>query len=141
MQKGAELYRGKAKTVYATDDAHHLIMHYRDDVSAFVGAWLTEPKAHVFFAPPSRVPGIGAFAKALARRGARLDLRTQALYDARAMYVNGELVTIPAAARAALRRFADRRVLPAREAASLDANAHSLLHDWYRHGWLHLGTA
>mgnify|MGYP003442013336 FL=1 len=57
------------------------------------------------------------------------------------MYVNGELVTIPAAARAALRRFADRRVLPANAAASLDANAHSLLLDWYRHGWLHLGTA
>ena len=113
----------------------------RGDVDAFVGEWLTEPKAHVFFAPPSRVPGIGAFAKALARRGARLDLRTQALYDARAMYVNGDRVTIPAPARAALRRFADRRVLAAREAASLDANAHSLLHDWYRHGWLHLGTA
>ncbi|MBP6565142.1 MAG: phosphoribosylaminoimidazolesuccinocarboxamide synthase, partial [Burkholderiales bacterium] len=42
MQKGAELYRGKAKTVYATDDAHHLIMHYRDDVSAFDGAKLAK---------------------------------------------------------------------------------------------------
>jgi len=111
------------------------------DVDAFVGAWLTEPKAHVFFAPPPRVPRIDAFARALARRGARLDLRTQALYDARAMYVNGERVTIPAAARAALRRFADRRTLPARDARSLDGDAHALLHDWYRHGWLHLGTA
>ena len=111
------------------------------DIDAFVGAWLTEPKAHVFFAPPPRVPRIDAFARALARRGARLDLRTQALYDARAMYVNGERVTIPAAARAALRRFADRRTLPARDARSLDGDAHALLHDWYRHGWLHLGTA
>ena len=42
MQKGAELYRGKAKTVYATDDARHLIMHYRDDVSAFDGAKLAK---------------------------------------------------------------------------------------------------
>ncbi|MBP6368874.1 MAG: phosphoribosylaminoimidazolesuccinocarboxamide synthase, partial [Burkholderiales bacterium] len=42
MQKGAELYRGKAKTVYATDDAHYLIMHYRDDVSAFDGAKLAK---------------------------------------------------------------------------------------------------
>ena len=40
--KRAELYRGKAKTVYATDDPHHLVMHYRDDVSAFDGAKLAK---------------------------------------------------------------------------------------------------
>jgi len=113
----------------------------RGDVDAFLGAWLTEPKAHVFFSQPARAPGLEAFARALARRGARLDLRTQALYDARAIYVNGERVSVPAAARAALVRLADRRTLSAREAGALRADALSLLHDWHRHGWLHLGTA
>ena len=42
MEKRQELYRGKAKTVYATDDAQRLIMHYRDDVSAFDGAKLAK---------------------------------------------------------------------------------------------------
>jgi phosphoribosylaminoimidazole-succinocarboxamide synthase len=42
MQKGRELYKGKAKTVYATDDARYLVMHYRDDVSAFDGAKLAK---------------------------------------------------------------------------------------------------
>jgi len=37
MEKRQELYRGKAKTVYATDDPNLLVMHYRDDVSAFDG--------------------------------------------------------------------------------------------------------
>ena len=37
MDKRNELYRGKAKTVYATDDPNRLVMHYRDDVSAFDG--------------------------------------------------------------------------------------------------------
>ena len=37
MEKRNELYRGKAKTVYSTDDPHLLVMHYRDDVSAFDG--------------------------------------------------------------------------------------------------------
>jgi len=36
------LYKGKAKTVYATDDERYLIMHYRDDVSAFDGAKLAQ---------------------------------------------------------------------------------------------------
>ena len=42
LTRGRELYRGKAKTVYATDDARHLVMHYRDDVSAFDGAKLAQ---------------------------------------------------------------------------------------------------
>jgi phosphoribosylaminoimidazole-succinocarboxamide synthase len=37
MERRQELYKGKAKTVYATDDPHALVMHYRDDVSAFDG--------------------------------------------------------------------------------------------------------
>ena len=42
MEKGQELYKGKAKTVYATDDPRYLVMHYRDDVSAFDGAKLAK---------------------------------------------------------------------------------------------------
>lgn len=42
MEKRQELYRGKAKTVYATDDPRYLIMHYRDDVSAFDGVKLAK---------------------------------------------------------------------------------------------------
>ncbi|MBS0359607.1 MAG: phosphoribosylaminoimidazolesuccinocarboxamide synthase [Proteobacteria bacterium] len=37
MKTGAELYRGKAKTVYLTEDPKVLVMHYRDDTSAFDG--------------------------------------------------------------------------------------------------------
>jgi phosphoribosylaminoimidazole-succinocarboxamide synthase len=42
MEKRQELYKGKAKTVYATDDPHRLVMHYRDDVSAFDGVKLAK---------------------------------------------------------------------------------------------------
>ncbi len=41
-ERRRELYRGKAKTVYATDDPNLLVMHYRDDVSAFDGAKLAK---------------------------------------------------------------------------------------------------
>mgnify|MGYP003694719621 CR=1 FL=1 len=41
-RKRQELYQGKAKTVYATDDPHRLVMHYRDDVSAFDGVKLAK---------------------------------------------------------------------------------------------------
>ncbi|CAB0150194.1 Phosphoribosylaminoimidazole-succinocarboxamide synthase [Pseudidiomarina piscicola] len=37
MEKRTELYRGKAKTVYTTDDPERLILHFRNDTSAFDG--------------------------------------------------------------------------------------------------------
>ena len=37
MQKREELYAGKAKSVYRTDDENKLILHYRNDTSAFDG--------------------------------------------------------------------------------------------------------
>jgi len=37
MQKGEEIFSGKAKSVYSTDDPELFIMHFRDDTSAFDG--------------------------------------------------------------------------------------------------------
>lgn len=37
MQKREELYRGKAKTVYLTDNEDYLVLHFRNDTSAFDG--------------------------------------------------------------------------------------------------------
>ncbi|MGC3871802.1 phosphoribosylaminoimidazolesuccinocarboxamide synthase [Halomonas sp. GXIMD04776] len=37
MEKRDELYAGKAKSVYRTDDPNRLILHFRDDTSAFDG--------------------------------------------------------------------------------------------------------
>lgn len=37
MQKGEQLYAGKAKIVYASEDPTRLILHFKDDTSAFDG--------------------------------------------------------------------------------------------------------
>ncbi|MDC8831158.1 phosphoribosylaminoimidazolesuccinocarboxamide synthase [Alteromonas gilva] len=37
MEKREELYRGKAKTVYLTDDSDKLVLYFRNDTSAFDG--------------------------------------------------------------------------------------------------------
>lgn len=42
MQKLDELYSGKAKTVYNTDDPDFLVLHYRNDTSAFDGVKLAK---------------------------------------------------------------------------------------------------
>lgn len=109
------------------------------DVEAFVGQWLTEPKPHVVFAPPGHPLASGPFARAAARSGIELDLATLALHDTRAVYVNGERYAERGAARSALAALADRRRLDAGACARLPSAALARVHDWYRHGWLHLG--
>jgi len=42
MEKKAELYRGKAKSVYETSDPDRLILHFRNDTSAFDGEKLEQ---------------------------------------------------------------------------------------------------
>lgn len=42
MEKRDELYRGKAKSIYKTDDPGLLIMHFRNDTSAFDGKKLAQ---------------------------------------------------------------------------------------------------
>ncbi|MAP30061.1 MAG: phosphoribosylaminoimidazolesuccinocarboxamide synthase, partial [Pseudomonas sp.] len=37
MEKRNELYRGKAKSVYTTDDPDRLVLLFRNDTSAFDG--------------------------------------------------------------------------------------------------------
>lgn len=37
MEKKEQLYEGKAKIIYATDDPNLIIMHYKDDATAYNG--------------------------------------------------------------------------------------------------------
>ncbi len=110
------------------------------DVARFLGSFLSEPKAHVVFERPVPPLPPTRFRATCARRGARLDLRTMLLYDARTLYLNGSEVALPRAGRAALQRLADDRALDARACKRLPQSAARLVHDWYRDGYLHPGS-
>jgi 50S ribosomal protein L16 3-hydroxylase len=102
----------------------------------FLGAHLTEPKAAVVFATPPHALGQALFIRRAARRGLRLDGRTQLLYDERHLFINGEALAWPARGRAALQHLADRRRLAA---GAIDPGAWPWLYRWYRDGFLHVG--
>lgn len=107
----------------------------RMDTDLFLGCYLTGPKPTAFFAPPRRPLTAGAFAAAAARRGVRLDSRTQLLYDDRRVFVNGAAISRPRAAAGTLQRLANARRL---EPGELRPAATGLLYRWYRDGYLHL---
>jgi 50S ribosomal protein L16 3-hydroxylase len=125
---------GRDLRVYAADVLSQLSWDERS-AARFVGAYLTEPKPTVAFERPRRPLSLTAFAGRANRAGLRLDSRTQLLYDASHLFINGDVLEPPANARALLRRLANERELApqpiAREAATI-------AYRWYRDGFLHL---
>jgi 50S ribosomal protein L16 3-hydroxylase len=114
----------------------HRIRWTARDVEHFIGQFLTEPKSHIAFEPPARPLSTSAFRARAKRAGVRLDLRTQLLYDARSLYVNGERIAASPAVRRDLALLADERFLTPARLRTASAPTMDLLHDWYAHGYL-----
>ena len=109
------------------------------DVARFLGAFLSEPKADVFFDPPQAPLSQRAFASAARRKGVHLDRRTQWLFDDEALYANGEARPWRAGTKAGLATLANARALSGSQAGRLPGPAIAMLYEDYRHGSLHLG--
>ncbi len=106
-------------------------------VDEFIGCYLSEPKPTVFFAPPAVPLSRPAFLARARARGLRLDPRTQLLYDESRLYANGAAHRLPATGAGALRELANARALSAAALRGVAREAAALLHDWYRHGYVH----
>lgn len=106
------------------------------DVGEFMGRYLTEPKAHVYFTPPRPALSLARFARRGARLGVALDLKSRLMFSGRMFYMNGEALLPPREARTALRLLADRRLLPGPLVAG--AAFWALAHTWYLQGFAKL---
>ena len=106
-----------------------------DTVRDFLGSHLTEPKPHVFFDPPEKPLSEKRFAAILARKGIRLDARSQLLFAGNRFFMNGESVAVARREQATFRRLADERSLPG---SSPGTAGLATLYDWYCCGFAHL---
>ncbi len=113
----------------------------RTTVDRFLGCWLSEPKPQVFFAAPATPLSRAAFLRRAAREGLLLSAATQLLYDAQQLYINGVALAWPQEGRDLLAGLADRRDLAPALAAKLPPAIVSVAYDWYRQGFLALGSA
>lgn len=107
----------------------------RNTVSDFLGCYLSEPKSSVVFDPPQRPMSLARFTAAAAKRGLKLDRRSQLLFAANRFYINGEQIAVSQPARMQVRQLADRREL---EELANNAPAAELFHQWYCDGFLNL---
>jgi 50S ribosomal protein L16 3-hydroxylase len=110
----------------------------RKDVATFLGEYLTEPKPQVWFEAPQEILSRPAFMAQARAHGIRLSLKTRLLYRQEQAFINGESVVIPASARPLLRELADRReVVPWPSRGRWQSN---LVYEWYRYGYVELGS-
>lgn len=106
-----------------------------EDVANFLGCYLSEPKPHIFFDPPTQPQSPARFAAALQKHGLRLDLKTLMLCHERTVFINGEAYPqLHKSAYRLLRQLADTRELPPTPAIPADAG--TLLYEWYLAGYL-----
>jgi 50S ribosomal protein L16 3-hydroxylase len=105
----------------------------------FLGAWLSEPKNGVVFDSPDPALTRSRFPARVRRSGLRLDRRTQMLYDAEHVFINGSAADLRSLNRPLLRALANDRALGAASCVTLDGPTADLLHQWYRDGYLDFG--
>jgi 50S ribosomal protein L16 3-hydroxylase len=130
-QRPAQIGSGMLRQVAHTLDR---IDWDKRDVLAFLGQYLTEPKAHVVFQRPARPLSAAMFARRARRSGVRLDLKTQMLFRGRSVFVNGERHEVGARAAQLLTKLADRRRLM--PPLALEGEAAERLYQWYRAGYI-----
>lgn len=109
----------------------------KHDISDFLGRYLSEPKAHVYFDPPHRPKSLAAFTLAVQKKGVALDARSQLLFHGDTFFINGERLESSPALATLLRRLADNRYLmPGECTHEQGAEMLALLHIWYQIGYL-----
>lgn len=110
-------------------------------VDRFVGRFLTEPKASVWFESRKPIP-VATFARRARRQGIRLDRRTRMLWRNRFVFINGESLDVDPESRRVLRALADSRYISPEYFQSDTEETSSvfeILESWHSSGWLSLG--
>jgi len=110
-----------------------------DDVAIFVGEYLSDPKANVFFVSPARPLTLARFTAAIAKRGVSLSRKTQMLYRGKHVFINGESFAAGRDDKASLCALADLRRLDADAAGTVSKDVLEALYTWYEDGWIELG--
>ncbi|MFC5474279.1 JmjC domain-containing protein [Paraherbaspirillum soli] len=129
----AEISRGMLTQI---SDELNKVRFTDDDIAIFVGQYLSEPKANVFFESPARPLTLPRFTAALAKRGVALSRKTQMLYRGKHVFINGESFAAGRADKESLTLLADQRRLDPDAASKVSNDVLEALYTWYEDGWV-----
>jgi 50S ribosomal protein L16 3-hydroxylase len=107
-----------------------------EDVERFMGIYLTDPKPHVFFTPPSHPMSQREFEFQVCKGRLKLNLKSRMLCGEKNIFLNGDVYTAGAAARTQLEQLADLFIL--QDVEEFDDETLTLLYQWYTYGYVEL---
>lgn len=110
------------------------------DIAIFLGEYLSEPKANVFFDPPEKALSGSVFAQRAIKHGIRLSRKTRMLYTAQLVFINGESFRVSRTDQKILRQLADNRQLAGSDIRNAGKDVMETFHQWYIDGWVHLAS-
>ena len=109
-----------------------------DDITIFLGEYLSGPKATTYFDPVDKPLTPARFVQAANKRGIRLSRKTQMLYRGKHLFINGESFAVGRADKALLTVLADERRLDKTALPKASKDVLEAFHNWYQEGWLEL---
>lgn len=109
----------------------------KNDITHFLGSYLSEPKSNIFFDPPEEPLSHSEFEQAMLTGGIQLALKTQMLCHDNIIYMNGMAHAVDKPAYRELRALADVRRLNSRSTFSQETL--ELLYIWYQNGYVFPG--
>jgi 50S ribosomal protein L16 3-hydroxylase len=110
----------------------------KEDMTIFLGEYLTEPKSSVFFDSPDKPLTPKKFTQAALKNGVRLALKTQMLYQAKHVFINGESFSVGKSDKQILSQLANQRNLNVEEIVKASDDVMEAFCIWYEDGWLEL---
>ncbi len=103
-------------------------------IQSFLGSYLTEPKAHIFFDQPENDLSEKIFLSSAHKRGIVLAPPSLMLFRGQQFFINGESFAVDAAEQHFFIQLADtRRAILSKP---MHANTVARLCDWYNNGWV-----
>jgi len=136
--KPAEIPRHMLDTVI---EELNKVRFTEDDITIFLGEYLSEPKHNVFFTGPAKPLTLERFLQSAAKKGGVvLSAKSQMLYRGTHVFINGESFAIGRADKAALIALANDRALDPAALAAASDDVVDALYAWYTDGWLELAA-
>lgn len=109
-----------------------------DDITIFLGEYLSEPKPSVFFTSPEKPLSPKRFEQAAQKKGIKLSLKSSMLYKGKHVFINGESFAVSKDDKILLNKLANQRFLDGDELSSASADVMEAFCLWYEDGWLEL---
>jgi len=125
---------GNAMLAQVTEEFNK-IRFTKEDITIFLGEYLSEPKAHIYFDPIEPLSK-KVFIQRVKKSGVRLARKTQMLHRNNYIFINGTSFEVEDDDLTCLITLAEQRLLEAEQLPNASEDVMDAFHTWYHDGWL-----